>query len=139
MARRAISPTTKADKARAERDLAGLCPGPAGGAGRSSSGVSVPGPSVSASWYLANFANYDATYGSLGAAIGMMIWMRMSSIVILLGGEFNSEVERQTARNSTTGHERPIGERGAAMATGWTIKLNDAKAVRSFTPRPLDQ
>ena len=36
MARRAISPTTKADKACAERDLAGLCPGPAGGAGRSS-------------------------------------------------------------------------------------------------------
>ena len=36
MARRAISPTTKADKACAERDLAGLCPGPAGWAGRSS-------------------------------------------------------------------------------------------------------
>ena len=36
MARRAISPTTKADKACAERDLAGLCPGPAGGARRSS-------------------------------------------------------------------------------------------------------
>src|SRR5258705_3940616 len=36
MARRAIRPTTKADKACAERDLAGLCPGPAGGAGRSS-------------------------------------------------------------------------------------------------------
>jgi membrane protein len=27
------------------------------------------------SWYLANFANYDATYGSLGAAIGLMMWM----------------------------------------------------------------
>ena len=36
MARRAISPTTKADKACAERDLAGLCPGPAGWAGRRS-------------------------------------------------------------------------------------------------------
>ena len=68
------------------------------------------------SWYLANFANYDATYGSLGAAIGMMIWIWMSSIVILLGAELNSEVEHQTARDSTTGHERPIGERGAAMA-----------------------
>jgi membrane protein len=46
----------------------------------------------------------------------MMIWMWMSSIVILLGAELNSEVEHQTARDSTTGHERPIGERGAAMA-----------------------
>ena len=58
------------------------------------------------SWYLANFANYDATYGSLGAAIGMMIWMWMSSIVILLGAELNSEVEHQTVRDSTTGHEK---------------------------------
>ncbi len=74
------------------------------------------GGSALLSWYLVNFANYDATYGSLGAAIGMMMWMWMSSIVILLGAELNSEVEHQTARDSTTGHERPIGERGAAMA-----------------------
>jgi membrane protein len=68
------------------------------------------------SWYLANFANYDATYGSLGAAIGMMIWMWISAIVILLGAELNSEIEHQTARDSTTGHERLLGQRGAAMA-----------------------
>ena len=68
------------------------------------------------SWYLANFANYDATYGSLGAAIGMMIWMWMSSIVILVGAELNSEIEHQTALDSTTGHEKPLGQRGAAMA-----------------------
>jgi membrane protein len=64
----------------------------------------------------ANFANYDATYGSLGAAIGMMMWMWVSSIVILVGAELNSEVEPQTARDSTTGPERPLGQRGAAMA-----------------------
>ena len=68
------------------------------------------------SWYLANFANYDATYGSLGAAIGLMMWMWMSSIVILFGAELNSEIEHQTARDSTTGGERPLGQRGAAMA-----------------------
>jgi len=54
------------------------------------------GSSVLLSWYLANFANYDATYGSLGAAIGLMIWMWVSSIVILLGAELNSEIKRQT-------------------------------------------
>src|SRR3954467_14450477 len=59
------------------------------------------------SWYLANFANYDATYGS--PAIGMMIWMWMSSIVILVGAELNSEIEHQTAQDSTTGHEKPLG------------------------------
>jgi membrane protein len=68
------------------------------------------------SWYLANFANYDATYGSLGAAIGMMIWMWLSCIVILFGAELNSEIEHQTARDSTVHGEKPLGARGAAMA-----------------------
>jgi membrane protein len=47
------------------------------------------------SFYLSNFANYTATYGSLGAAIGLMTWMWMSTITILLGAELNSEIERQ--------------------------------------------
>jgi membrane protein len=45
------------------------------------------------SWYLANFGNYDATYGSLGAAIGLMMWMWMSSIVILLGAQLNHTLD----------------------------------------------
>jgi membrane protein len=68
------------------------------------------------SYYLANYANYDATYGSLGAAIGLMIWMWMSSIVVLLGAELNSEIEHQTARDTTEGGGKPLGRRGAQMA-----------------------
>jgi membrane protein len=68
------------------------------------------------SWYLANFANYDATYGSLGAAIGLMMWMWVSAIVILFGAELNSEIEHQTARDSTINGEKPLGTRGAVMA-----------------------
>jgi membrane protein len=68
------------------------------------------------SWYLENFANYDAAYGSLGAAIGMMIWMWMSSIVVLLAAQLNSEIEHQTAKDSTIGSEKPLGARGATMA-----------------------
>jgi membrane protein len=68
------------------------------------------------SWYLANFANYNATYGSLGAGIGMMMWMWVSSIVILFGAELNSEIEHQTARDSTIHGPKPLGARGAVMA-----------------------
>ena len=68
------------------------------------------------SFYLANFANYDATYGSLGAAIGFMTWLWISAIVILFGAELNSEIEHQTARDSTVGGEKPLGRREAAMA-----------------------
>jgi hypothetical protein len=50
------------------------------------------------SFYLANYAHYDATYGSLGAAIGLMVWVWMSTIVILLGAELNAQIEHQTKR-----------------------------------------
>jgi membrane protein len=68
------------------------------------------------SWYIAHFGAYNATYGSLGAAVGMMMWMWISAIVILLGGELNAEIEHQTAKDSTVGSEKPLGERGAVMA-----------------------
>jgi membrane protein len=48
------------------------------------------------SWYVANFGTYNATYGSLGAVIGFMIWMWLSTIVILGGAEINAEIENQT-------------------------------------------
>jgi membrane protein len=68
------------------------------------------------SWYLSEFANYNATYGSLGAAIGLMMWMWMSAIVIMFGAELNSEIERQTLRDTTTGPPKPLGSREAVSA-----------------------
>ena len=54
------------------------------------------------SWYIAHFGNYDATYGSLGAAIGMMTWMWISMIVVLLGAELNAEIQRKANAASST-------------------------------------
>jgi membrane protein len=68
------------------------------------------------SWYLGNFANYNATYGALGAVVGLMMWMWLSTIVVLVGAELNSEIEHQTSRDSTVGSEKPLGIRGAVMA-----------------------
>ena len=52
----------------------------------------LPG-SLLLSWYLSNFANYDVTYGSLGAGIGLMVWLWFTAIVVLVGAELNSEIE----------------------------------------------
>jgi len=68
------------------------------------------------SWYVANFGSYNETYGSLGAVIGFMTWIWISSIVVLLGAELNAEMEHQTAKDSTVGPDRPMGSRGATMA-----------------------
>jgi membrane protein len=50
------------------------------------------------SWYLSNFANYNATYGSLGAAIGLMMWLWLTFIAVLLGAQINAEIENQEKR-----------------------------------------
>jgi len=44
-------------------------------------------------WYAANFGSYDKTYGSLGAVIGFMVWIWISTIVVLLGAEIDNEME----------------------------------------------
>lgn len=72
--------------------------------------------SVGFSFYLQNFADYNATYGTLGAVIGFMIWTWISVIIVLVGAELNAEIEHQTAVDSTTGEAMPMGDRGAAMA-----------------------
>jgi membrane protein len=68
------------------------------------------------SLYLSKFTDYNATYGSLGAVIGLMMWIWLSVSVILVGAELNAETEHQTARDTTTGRAKPIGVRGAVMA-----------------------
>lgn len=67
-------------------------------------------------WYAANFGTFNKTYGSLGAVVGFMIWIWISSIVVLIGGKLNAEIEHQTARESTAGPPKPRGQRGAKMA-----------------------
>jgi membrane protein len=51
------------------------------------------------SWYLANFANYNAVYGSLGTLIGLMIWMWVSTAIVLIGAELNAELEHVAFNN----------------------------------------
>ena len=72
--------------------------------------------SIGFSLYLNNFAHFGATYGSLGAMIGFMLWVWFSVMVILAGANLNAEIEHQTAQDTTVGPPAPIGRRGAVMA-----------------------
>jgi len=67
-------------------------------------------------FYVTQVADYQATYGSLGAIIALLTWMYLSAYVFVIGAELNSEIEHQTAKDSTTGKPRPMGERGAWAA-----------------------
>ena len=67
-------------------------------------------------FYVSNFGNYGATYGSLSAVVVLLTWLYLSGYVLLLGAELNSELEHQTARDTTRGGEQPLGARGAWAA-----------------------
>jgi len=67
-------------------------------------------------FYVANFGNYNATYGSLGAVIVLLTWLNLSAYILLFGAELNAELEHQTREDTTEGAPRPEGQRGAEMA-----------------------
>lgn len=66
--------------------------------------------------YVAVAGNFAATYGALAGVVVLMLWLYLGSFAILLGAELNAEAERQTAVDTTSGADRPIGQRGAAVA-----------------------
>jgi membrane protein len=72
--------------------------------------------SILFSLYVNNFGSYNKTYGTIAGVVILMLWLYLTSYIVLLGAEINAESERQTRHDTTTGEAAPIGERGAAAA-----------------------
>ncbi|HEX8803634.1 MAG TPA: YhjD/YihY/BrkB family envelope integrity protein, partial [Acidimicrobiales bacterium] len=72
--------------------------------------------SVAFSLYTSHFGSYNETYGALGAIVVVMLWLYLMSFAVIAGAEVNGEIERQTYADTTTGGERPLGERDAYAA-----------------------
>ncbi len=72
--------------------------------------------SVAFSLYISSFGNYNKTYGALAGVVVLMLWLYLTCYIVLLGAEINTEAERQTARDTTTGEPRPMGQRDATAA-----------------------
>jgi membrane protein len=78
--------------------------------------------------------------------IAFMVWMWFSIMTVLVGAELNAEIEHQTAIDSTTGPEKPMGERGAAMADTvglafhpWEFIQREAGTVKRVSGRYWNQ
>jgi membrane protein len=74
------------------------------------------GTSVGLFAYVQTLGSYETTYGSLAGVAISMFWLWLTVFEVILGAAVNAETERQTARDSTVGPERPLGERGAVVA-----------------------
>lgn len=68
------------------------------------------------SMYVENFGEFEATFGSLAAAVVMLFWMFISAQIFVFGAAFNAGIELQTVVDSTVGRDRPMGKRGAYVA-----------------------
>jgi membrane protein len=66
--------------------------------------------------YATLFSNYNKTYGALAGVIILMFWLFLSAFVVLMGAELNTEMELQTAKDTTKGPDQPMGERGGHAA-----------------------
>jgi membrane protein len=72
--------------------------------------------SVLFSLYTSNFGQYNETYGALGAVVVVMLWLYITTYVVIVGAEINAEIERQTAVDTTVGPSKKLGRRRAYAA-----------------------
>ena len=72
--------------------------------------------SIGFSIYVNSFGNYNKTYGALAGIIILMFWLYLTAVIVLVGAELNTEMELQTAKDTTAGPTRPMGERDAHAA-----------------------
>jgi len=66
--------------------------------------------------YVRSFTAFAEGYGALGGFVVILLWFYLSGFAILLGAEINSEMERQTVKDTTAGEPKPMGERNAYSA-----------------------
>ena len=67
--------------------------------------------------YVANFGEYNATYGSIGGVLVFLLWLWLTNIAILLGAEFNAEIERARALRAGEIRDGPTPT-SSSQATG---------------------
>jgi len=90
-------------------------------------------------FYVSQLGNYGATYGSLSAVVVLLTWLYLSSYVLLFAAELNSELEHQTARDTTRGQEQPLGQRGAWAADNVAGGDRQGSDAADAQPSPVSE
>jgi membrane protein len=91
--------------------------------------------SLAFAWYTQSFGNYDATYGSIGAVIVLMLWLYIAGLSILIGSEINALIEHHSAGGKEKGEHAP-GEADRNPAARRRVQESDPEGRgRSQAPR----
>jgi membrane protein len=89
-------------------------------------------------FYVANFADYDASYGSLGGVIILMLWFYITAVAILLGAELNAEIEHASPHGKDPGEKVP-GQRkvlGCRAQREWEARQRERRVTPPRTDVP---
>ena len=90
-------------------------------------------------YYVTHFADYNATYGSLGGVIVLMLWFYLSSLAILVGAEMNAEIEHASPYGKAPGEKVPGEKRklGARARRAWEQRVKDSQVVPTAARRRM--
>jgi membrane protein len=85
--------------------------------------------------YIANFTDYNASYGAVGGVIVMLLWLYVSGIALILGAEMNATIEHAAPYGKAPGQKSPAGKRllGARAARAFA----QLQAARDQSPAPV--
>ena len=90
-------------------------------------------------YYVTHFADYNATYGSLGGVLVLMLWFYMSSLAMLIGAEMNAEIEHASPYGKAPGEKVPGEKRklGARARRAWEQRVKDSQLVPTAARRRM--
>ncbi len=88
------------------------------------------------SFYVSSFGNFNATYGSLGGVMVTMLWLYLSSLVLLVGGEINAVLEHAAPEGKDEGERAPGVEAAPAERPEISGKPADAPSERAKRESP---
>jgi membrane protein len=89
--------------------------------------------------YVANFTDYNATYGAVGGVIVLLLWFYISGLAILVGAELNAEIEHASPYGKDPGEKVPGQKKkiGAAAARAYKERLEQSGRRSAIPERPL--
>ena len=86
--------------------------------------------------YIARFANYNETYGAIGGVIVLLLWFWLSGLAILVGAEFNAEIEHASPHGKAAGEKVPGQKKKIGILAAQEYEKQRASGKLPFQPIP---
>jgi membrane protein len=88
--------------------------------------------------YISRFGNYNETYGTIGGVIVLLLWFWLSGLAILIGAEFNAEIEHASPYGKDVGEKVPGEKKRIGVLAEREFEKRLASGQIPVTPFPND-